>query len=77
MFGLVAGRRPPYTSRAVTKVERRTIYSIDDGVSWRQGATGSRCWIPFDGRAQEARAICRRGGADGGRVWQDHCIDCC
>ena len=40
MFGLVAGRRSPYASRAVTKVERCAIYSIDDGESWQQGAAG-------------------------------------
>lgn len=51
VFGLVAGSRPQYASRAVTKVERRTIYSIDAGESWRQGARGSRRWILFDGRA--------------------------
>ena len=64
----MAGRRSPHASRAVTKVERRAIYSIDDGESWWQGAAGSRRWIPFDGRVQEAGAVWHCGGVDDIRV---------
>lgn len=49
----MAGRRSPHASRAVTKVERCAIYTIDGGESLRQGAARSLCWILFDGRAQE------------------------
>ena len=52
VFGLlVVGSRSPYASYAVTKVERRAIYSIDDGESWRQGVAESRRWIPYDEHA--------------------------
>ena len=42
MFSLVGGCMSSCASRAVTKVEWRGIYSIDDGDSWRQGAAGSQ-----------------------------------
>lgn len=52
VFSLVVGHKSSYASRAVTKVEWRVIYSIDDGESWRQGAAGSRRWIPGARRRQ-------------------------
>ena len=39
MVGLVAGHKSPYASSEVIKVERHAIYNIDDGESWRQGAS--------------------------------------
>ena len=57
------------------QVVRRGIYHIDDGVSWRHGATEPRRQIRLDGRAQGGGAVWRRGDVDGRGDWQDLCSD--